>query len=476
MKNNVFSGEQALLDFTNPDNHPPLPLVELPSSLNPFRSKGIRVYLKLLSQLPLANVKSLPARQMLERAKDEGQLGQAHTIIENSSGNTVYSLTILGRLFGIHRTRAIVSHEVSAGKLSLLRFFGTEIQVNKEPICPDPRDTSSGIYLAKRKGEEKGYWNPGQYDNTANPDAHERWTGPQLWNQLQGEISLLCGGLGTTGTIVGTSRYLKKQNPSLKTIGVSRAPNNPVPGVRTKNLLREIAFDWQSVVDKQLSIGTKPAFKQSLDLCRMGLLVGPSSGFAVAGLFEALSHFSDSELDSLRTAQGEIHAVCLCPDTPFPYIEEYFEFLEPEHFPVIENEILLRTTTAATHTSTEKIEEIDCLNAFEALYNTASHDTHHRYELRDTIELIDVRSIQEYEHAHLFGARSMPLQQLTTTASSLSKEKTIYCMCQRGVRSRIAVEELRQLGYHAISIEGGFAEWSEKDLPRWKPEVCQLRH
>ena len=190
---NVFSGPDAVKDFLNPDCNPPLPLVEIPKHLNLFAKDGVRVFAKLMNFLPLANVKSLPAYNMLLEKENGGGLDGITSLIENSSGNTVFSLAVIGRLFGIAKTKAIVSHEVSWGKLQMLRFFGTEVMVNEEPICPDPSDKESGIYKAKQIGEQEGWFNPGQYDNEANPRAHEQWTGPaDMGTDARKDHGILC--------------------------------------------------------------------------------------------------------------------------------------------------------------------------------------------------------------------------------------------------------------------------------------------
>jgi cysteine synthase len=90
-----------------------IPLVELPDRCNPFQKDGVRIYAKLMNMLPLANVKSLPALNMLLEAEESGRLKKVHTLIENSSGNTVFSLATIARLFDIEKTKAIVSHEVT---------------------------------------------------------------------------------------------------------------------------------------------------------------------------------------------------------------------------------------------------------------------------------------------------------------------------------------------------------------------------
>lgn len=145
MENNTFKGEQGLYNYLNPENTL-TPLVELPPSLNPFYNDGVRISLKMMSTTPLANIKSLPAWNMLFKASESGSLKDIDTLIENSSGNTVYSLGILGRIFGIPVTKAVVSHQISKGKLKLLQFFGIQSIINEEPICPDPSDPTSGIF------------------------------------------------------------------------------------------------------------------------------------------------------------------------------------------------------------------------------------------------------------------------------------------------------------------------------------------
>lgn len=370
--NNVFSGENSVLDYLNPDNNPPTPLVELPGNLNPFKSDGVRIFAKLMNTLPLTNVKSLPSYNMLIEAKNRGDLDNIKTVIENSSGNTVFSLAVISRLMNINSTKAVVSNEISEGKLKVLRLFGTEVIVNKEPICPDPSDKTSGIYKAKIWAEENNWFNAGQYDNFDNPSAHEKWTGKQIWKQTNGEISIFAAGLGTTGTMVGTGKYLKSQNSNIKNIGVVRSPNNPVPGPRTRNLLSEIAFDWRGIVDDIEEIGTVDSYKMSLELCRHGLLVGPSSGFALKGLLNYLQkNKENNNLEKYKNSQEEINCVFICCDAPFMYIDEYFEYLDENEFPKIENENLLNHKSKISHKKITDVSEFEVSvhDAYQEIFN-----------------------------------------------------------------------------------------------------------
>ncbi len=481
---NVFTGENSVKDFLNPDNNPPLPLVELPKSLNPLSGQKVRIFAKLMNFLPLANVKSLPALSMIQERQSKESAADVDFMVENSSGNTVYSLAVIGRVFGINRTKAFVSNQVSIGKLQLLRFFGIEIMVNEEPICPDPRDKTSGIYKAREMGKQDGCWNPGQYDNTANPSAHERWTGPQIWEQTEGRITVFCAGLGTTGTMVGTGAYLKRMNGKVFNLGVIREPNNPVPGVRTGNLLQEIAFDWKGAVDDTIEIGTVESFEKSLALCRNGIMVGPSSGFALAGLITHLSKLSKKKLDALRNEDGEVLAVFICPDSPFPYVQEYFEYLDADKFSKIENAHLLKHAVPDVKpASIGSIKGVDISprEALTRIYGVSAEkawklvDSGKVVPLNDGCLVVDVREREDFEHAHLPQSRHVEYRDILTNANGFAKEwngKTIFIICNKGNRSRVASEALVGAGLSSFSIEGGMLDWSSQNLPRWRPEAC----
>jgi cysteine synthase len=324
----VFEGATSVKDLLNPDNSPPLPLVELPDSLNPFGDRGVRIFAKLMYLLPLLNIKSLPALNMLLQAKTAGRLEGVDTIIENSSGNTAFSLSVLGRIFGITRITALVPWDIAPGKLDMLRLIGADPRLQR-----DSADGPSGIELARTYGNDKGRFNPGQYHNDANPGAFEKWVAPQIWEQTKGKLTVLAAGLGTTGTLVGMSRYFRRQPLKVTMVGAICQPGNAVPGVRSESRLREVGLPWREAVDCIVEVGTKESFKQSLQLCRSGLLAGPSSGFVLAGLLHFFEkQATSSVLDRLRNKDGEVYAVFICGDTPFPYLDKYSTHLDPEDF------------------------------------------------------------------------------------------------------------------------------------------------
>jgi len=323
---NVFEGKNSIKDFLNPDSHPLLPLVELPESMNPFLKDGVHIFAKLMYFLPLLNIKSLPAFNMLSEAEKSGKLKNVNTIIENSSGNTAFSLAITARAFGIKNMQAIVPFDIAPGKLELLRLSGVRPTLNKDI----PGETS-GIKKAKETGKQKGFFNPGQYENEANPKAMEKWVAPQIWDQTNGKISLFCAGLGTTGTILGVGRYLKNKSKNIKIVGVNCSPGSAIPGVRTLEKLKEISFDWNSVLDARIETDTKESFKKSLELCQLGIMAGPSSGFALSGLLKFLEE-QKNNFNELKNEDGKVISVFICPDTPLPYLDKYSTHLDPSDF------------------------------------------------------------------------------------------------------------------------------------------------
>lgn len=340
---NVFSGPDALKKFLDPGENAFIPLVELPAALNPYAKDRVRIFAKLMNLLPLGNVKSAPAFNMIEDMYMNGRLEGVKKIVENSSGNTVSSVGLVARHFGIDKTQSYVPAEISRNKLLMLLFFGIEPIVNVEPENPVEGDPTSGVTKAKRDAERADVVNPGQYDNDANPRAHERWTARQIWQQTGGRIDVFCAGMGTTGTIIGNSRYLKKKDPSVRVVGVRRAPDNYVPGVRTQKLLKMVGFDWQPHVDVIEDVETAKSYRKSLELSRAGIIVGPSSGLALTGLLQYIDHLKASAgLEDLRSGDdGDIVCVFPCPDGPLPYLDEYFSYLDHTDFPPVQNENLL---------------------------------------------------------------------------------------------------------------------------------------
>lgn len=339
---NLFTGSHSIEDFLDPGKHPMMPLVELPGELNPFAEHRVRIFAKLMTFAPLANIKSVPAFNMIREMQRRGDLDGVDNIIENSSGNTVLSLALAAHQYGGIKTSSYVPHEISLNKLLMLLFFGVRPIVNQEPPQPGANDPRSGVCKAREKGRQPGWINPGQYDNPDNPKAHEKWTAKQIWKQTGGRIDVFCAGLGTTGTVTGTAKKLKKKNPAIQIVGVMRERNSYVPGVRTRGLLQLTGIDREKQVDSIVEVKTRESYQKSLQLSRAGIVVGPSSGFSLCGLLHYLEQrVTSNTLDALRDNDGDISCVFICCDGPVPYLDEYFKYLDPSDFPEIQNRELL---------------------------------------------------------------------------------------------------------------------------------------
>jgi cysteine synthase len=334
----VFAGENSLLDYLCPENYAPAPLVELPSDLNPYRPQGIRIFAKMMPLVPLMNIKSLPAFSMLQKAAQRGDLAGVKNLIESSSSNTVLSLSILGKLFGINKTSAIVDHSIAPALLKMLRLFGIEPHLHPGPGHELFDKFQPRSDRATEWGAQNGWFNPGQYTNPDNPEAFARYLAPDIWNQTQGRIVALTCGLGTCGTMVGVSTYLREQKSNLQVIGCCPAVNHNVPGPRQLSQLADVSFDWKKVANKRFELTAEESFSASLKLIRRGIMGGPSSGMnyeATLRYFADLTENAPDSLDAMRDSNGEIWSVFLCCDSPLPHVDDYYRVLGEEHFPVV---------------------------------------------------------------------------------------------------------------------------------------------
>lgn len=460
-RNRAYLGPEGLKRYLTPSREEYIPLVELPESLNSYAADyDIHISVKLMNMLPLGNVKSLPAHNLLNSCG----VADKH-VVESSSGNTVVSMGLLAPLMGAKSVHAIASGDVSDGKLKLLRLAGVHVELQDGPICPDANDPSSTIAVARLRGQDEGWVNPGQYDNDANPFAHETITGPQLYDQLGDTLGMLVVGLGTTGTLVGTARYLKRQLPDIKVGGAVRVPNNQVPGVRTRHGLSEVAFHWQDyLTEAPVMVNERQAYETSLAMIRSGLLVGPSSGFALAAAWSLIDALIENgKASDLR---GK-HVVVICPDSCFPYVDEYFDILGESHFPT-----LVDLSSRRWQEASSLLADVPEITADELQADMSDGKSMH-------YTLVDVREKREYEDHHIPGSVHVPLVNIENWCNSIDeydKAKKYLFVCSRMQRSARAAYMAAQHGLAAHMLTGGTAAWSEAGFARVRPMLCEIRH
>src|SRR6266542_3818016 len=245
---------------------------------------GLRLLAKAEHMNPGGSVKDRPARALLLDGLHRGLLAPGKRILEATSGNTGIADAMIGRALGFPVTLCVPAKGSSAHKTRILRAFGAEI------IPTDPLEGSDGAIRKARAmaAEEPGkYFYPDQYSNPANWRAHFETTGPEIWEQTRGELTHFVAGLGTTGTFIGVTRYLK--SVSRRVVCVSMQPDGPMHGLEgMKHMGSQIVppiYD-PTLADAERTVATEEAYAMCRRLAREeGVFVGPSSaGNVVAAL------------------------------------------------------------------------------------------------------------------------------------------------------------------------------------------------
>jgi cystathionine beta-synthase len=245
---------------------------------------------QLLAKLEFLNpggsVKDRPAIAMIEAAEREGRLTKGGTIVEPTSGNTGVGLAIVAARRG-YRCIFTMPDKIAAEKVSLLRAYGAEVVVC--PTAVDPEHPDSYYSVARRLTETTpGAFMPNQYANPYNPRAHELTTGPEIWRQTSGRITHLVASIGTGGTISGTGRYLKAQNPAIQIVGADPEGSVYSGGTGRPYLVEGIGEDFwpetydRDVADRVVMVSDRDSFLTARRVTREeGILTGGSGGTAV---------------------------------------------------------------------------------------------------------------------------------------------------------------------------------------------------
>lgn len=256
------------------------PLVEI-RHLNP--NPRVRILAKLEGNNVGGSVKDRPALYMLAKAEADGELTAAKTILEPTSGNTGIAIAMLGTAKG-YRVKLVMPACVSLERRAVLEAYGAELV-----LSPAQEATDGAIMLAHRILEEEPehYYMPNQYANPNNPLAHYETTGPEIFRDTDGTVDFFVAGMGTGGTLMGVSRYLREAKPGVTIVGVEPRLGHKVQGL--KNMQEAIVppIYNPAALDLKLTVHDEPAFDTARDLAiREGLFVGMSSGAAVAGAIQ----------------------------------------------------------------------------------------------------------------------------------------------------------------------------------------------
>ncbi len=275
------------------------PLVEL-RNLN--GNSRVRFMAKLEGSNPGGSVKDRAAYYMIKKAIESGKLTPGKTILEPTSGNTGIALAMIGAAMG-YKVKLTMPECVSMERRRTIEAFGAEIE-----LTAGNRSTDGAIIRAHKILEESPdqYFMPNQFDNESNVLAHYETTGPEIFKQTKGEVDVFVAGMGTTGTLMGVSKYLRKRKPSVKVVGVEPTENHSIQGL--KNLHESIVplIFKSSALDDEITITDDEAFDTTRILAtREGLFVGMSSGAAVAGALKVAKGMKSGTVVVLLPDRGD---------------------------------------------------------------------------------------------------------------------------------------------------------------------------
>ena len=278
--------------------------------LDRYCPDGAAVVAKIESFNPGGSVKDRIALALIESGEEAGLLKPGGTIVEPTSGNTGLGLAMVAVLKG-YRMVCTASEKIPAEKVALLKAFGAEVLICPTDVAAD--DPRSYYKVAERIRDEEGAYLPYQYYNQANPEAHYRTTGPEIWRQTDGKITHWVVGMGTGGTISGTAKFLKEQNPDVCVIGVDTVgsvyayyrkhgelpPAEDIHEYKIDGIGEDFlpATVWWDYIDDVVTVDDAAAYKAVFDLARSeAIFTGSSGGAAVVGAKQIAAAAADDAL------------------------------------------------------------------------------------------------------------------------------------------------------------------------------------
>ncbi|MBU3688723.1 MAG: cystathionine beta-synthase [Acidimicrobiales bacterium mtb01] len=293
------------------------PLVRLRKISEKYEIPSV-LTMKMETTNPGGSAKDRPALEMILAAEREGLLQPGGTIVEPTSGNTGVGLAIVAAQRG-YQCVFVMTDKVAPEKVSLLRAYGAEVVVC--PVAVPPEDPASYYKVAERLTYERNAFRPNQYANPNNPLAHVKTTGPEIWQQTGGRITHFVAGAGTCGTITGTARYLKQQNPNVRIVAADPDASVFSGGSGRPYLVEGVGEDfypaaWDpDLYDEVIAVSDEEAFLMARDVSRTeGILIGGSGGLAVAAAIQVARNANPNDI-----------VVVLNPDSGRGYLSRVFD-------------------------------------------------------------------------------------------------------------------------------------------------------
>lgn len=273
------------------------PLVEL-TKINP--NPNVRLLAKLEGHNPGGSVKDRAALGLIRGGLEKGIIHSDSKLIEATSGNTGIALAMIARLYNLH-LEVVMPENSTRERIQTMRAYGAIVTLTSAE-----GGMESAIDYAKRKVDQEGYVSLDQFNNPDNPGMHYQTTGPEIYRDTEGKVTHFVSAMGTTGTIMGVSRYLKEQNPAIQIIGAQPSDDAKIPGIRKwQEAYLPGIFD-KSRVDQLIEVSETEARNMARRLAaEEGVFGGMSSGGAVAAAMKFILELSEGTVVCIICDRGD---------------------------------------------------------------------------------------------------------------------------------------------------------------------------
>ena len=261
---------------------------------------GVRLFAKLEGHNPGGSVKDRAAYSMIKGAIERGEIQEGTKLIEPTSGNTGIALAMIARLFKLD-IELVMPENATVERMQTMKAFGAKVI-----LTPGYESIEGSIDYAHKKVAEGGYYMLNQFANPDNYKAHYRSTGPEIWKDTGGEITHFVSSMGTTGTIMGVSRFLKEKNPDIQIVGIQPVEGSRIPGIRRwpKEYLPKI-FE-PSRVDQTIDVSKEEAIQMARRLAaEEAIFGGMSSGGCVAGALKLIEQIDSGNIVCVICDRGD---------------------------------------------------------------------------------------------------------------------------------------------------------------------------
>lgn len=276
------------------------PLVDV-SALNALKP-GTRIFAKIEGCNPGGSIKDRPALFMIREAEQSGALTRGKTILEATSGNTGIALAMIGAALG-YRMRIVMPACVSSERRAIIAAFGAEVE-----LTPAAAGTDGAIGRAREllSSSPQSHFMPDQFGNSANVRAHYETTGPEIFRQTGGDVDIIVAGIGTSGTLMGISRYLREVKPKVRVFGVEPGIGHKIQGLKNLTESEVPGIFERERLDGIVPVDDEDAFAAArLLVARAGIFTGMSSGAALAGSWKVAREHPGRTIVTVFPDRGE---------------------------------------------------------------------------------------------------------------------------------------------------------------------------